>query len=156
MSTPVALDVEALLAFLGARLDETEALAKAATPGPWKSWIEGRDHRAGDSFIQTAGDRDLTLNFTPGDYGGKIPEWEADQDHIARHDPARVLREVAAMRELTAVALETAAMIDGEWGDGHEAAEIAGGQCQDYGEEAAIAILGPLAAIWGDKQEVAP
>lgn len=25
-------------------LKELEALARAATPGPWKSWIEGRDH----------------------------------------------------------------------------------------------------------------
>lgn len=28
----------------------------AATPGPWKSYIEGRDHTSGSSFIMTAGE----------------------------------------------------------------------------------------------------
>lgn len=27
-----------------------------ATPGPWKSFVEGRDHLSGSSFIRTAGD----------------------------------------------------------------------------------------------------
>ena len=34
-------------------LAELELLAHAASPGSWMSWIEGRDHVAGDSFIET-------------------------------------------------------------------------------------------------------
>jgi len=29
------------------------ARADAATPGPWKSYVEGRDHTSGSSFIMT-------------------------------------------------------------------------------------------------------
>ena len=36
-------------------LDIIEARAAAATPGPWESFIEGRDHLAGDNFIRTGG-----------------------------------------------------------------------------------------------------
>ena len=64
--------------------------------------------------------------------------------------PARVLREVDACRVLISYALENAESIDGEWGDGHEAAEIAGGKCGDRGARAAVRILGPLAAIWSN------
>ena len=84
-----------LTEFLTARLDEDEVAAKAATPGPWTSYIEGRDHWGGDSFIATEGD-DLypyvMVNTTHN------PRYAADRDHIARHDPARVLREVEAGR----------------------------------------------------------
>lgn len=52
---------------------EIEALCQSATPGPWKSWIEGRDHESGDHFISTAGD-DIYLS------GATL----ADQDFIAR------------------------------------------------------------------------
>ena len=38
-----ALAAEALL--------EIEQRCARATPGPWKSYIEGRDHTSGDSFI---------------------------------------------------------------------------------------------------------
>jgi hypothetical protein len=55
-----------LAAFLAARLDEREAAARAATPGPW------------------------------GFAGG------ADATHVAAHDPAWVLRDVAAKRAILA------------------------------------------------------
>jgi len=35
---------------------ELETLRVAATPGPWKSYVEGRDHFSGSSFIQTKGE----------------------------------------------------------------------------------------------------
>ena len=34
-----------------ADLDHIERLATAARPGPWTSYIEGRDHVSGSSFI---------------------------------------------------------------------------------------------------------
>lgn len=159
MSTPVALDVAVLTAFLNARLDEARAAAKAAIGKPHPSpigagpgvWVTG-DPRFPGRDLEIRGD-DMIIY----DEGGHSL---AHAVHIARHDPARVLRGVAAMRELTAVALENAAMIDGEWGDGHEAAEIAGGKCADHGARAAMRVLGPLAAIWSDHadypQEVSP
>ena len=51
--------------------------------------------------------------------------------HIARWDPARVLAEVAAKRDLLAVLLDYEAAIDAEWGCCHSAADIAAGACPD-------------------------
>jgi hypothetical protein len=33
-------------------LEEVRKRLEAATPGPWKAFIEGRDYLGGDSFIQ--------------------------------------------------------------------------------------------------------
>ena len=35
------------------QLSSLESLCRAATPGPWKSSIEGRDHESGSDFIRT-------------------------------------------------------------------------------------------------------
>ncbi|HRI65923.1 MAG TPA: hypothetical protein PK156_16865 [Polyangium sp.] len=61
----------------------------AATPGPWKSFIEDRDHESGSSFIQTAG-ADIELSGAS----------EADYDFIAhaRQDLPRLLDEVRRLR----------------------------------------------------------
>ena len=76
-----------LVEFLNARLDEDEAIARAATDGPWGA--------------------------TPGPWGPEATYLEAvdgwdfavfetvkDARHAARHDPARVLAEVAAKRKI--------------------------------------------------------
>jgi hypothetical protein len=61
--------------------------AEAASKGPWRSYIEGRDHWGGDSIIGTPdrdpGSGDLYVHVGDG-YHGK---WEADQDHIAGWHP---------------------------------------------------------------------
>jgi hypothetical protein len=64
-------------------LDRLDALLRAATPGPWVSSIEGRDHTSGSSFIQTPRD-DMYLSGAT----------DADQDLIARmrDDLPRLLR----------------------------------------------------------------
>ena len=74
-----------LTAFIAARLDEDEAGAKAATPGPWAVDSEG--------CCVFTGDRD------------EVAERCQDESarHIARNDPARVLRDVAAKRNLLAL-----------------------------------------------------
>jgi hypothetical protein len=66
-------------------LDEMERRCAAATPGPWVSFIEGRDHMAGDSFIRTAGE-DIYLQGAT----------KADQDFIAsaRQDVPALVAEV--------------------------------------------------------------
>src|SRR6266702_4239538 len=74
-----------LAAFWAARLDEDEAAANAARAGPWRY--------DGSAVIAATG-----LNVTPA--GAHHSIHEDDAAHIARHDPARVLREVAADRRI--------------------------------------------------------
>ena len=71
-------------------LDEIERRSAAATPGPWISYVEGRDHTAGDSFIKTGGD-DIYLS------GATV----ADQDFIAhaRQDLPALIREIRALHK---------------------------------------------------------
>lgn len=65
-------------------LTEIERRCEASTPGPWTSWIEGRDHTAGDSVITTGGD-DIYLSGATS----------ADQDFIAaaRQDVPKLIAE---------------------------------------------------------------
>ena len=59
------------------------------TPGPWKSFVEGRDHLSGSSFIRTAGD-DIEL------IGATID----DQDFIAacRQDILLLIDEIERLK----------------------------------------------------------
>jgi hypothetical protein len=68
-----------LVAFLRARLDDDEWTARAAKPGPW--------HADGGSVYATH-PTDEVVGYTDS------------AEHIARHDPARVLAEVEAKRRL--------------------------------------------------------
>ncbi|MCB9384409.1 MAG: hypothetical protein H6509_07320 [Bryobacterales bacterium] len=72
-------------------LSRIEERAVRATPGPWKSFIEGRDHTSGSNFIRTAGD-DIELS-------GASKE---DQDFIAaaRQDVPQLVAEVRRLRTL--------------------------------------------------------
>lgn len=81
---------DAEIEFLNARLDEDETMAKAAAlrfPGPWQQ------AQAPDSPLPAAVSlydaNDESLAVTRGNYAAA---------HIARHDPARVLREVEVWR----------------------------------------------------------
>ena len=62
-----------------------------ATPGPWKSYVEGRDHDSGSSFIMTGGE-DIEL------IGASV----ADQDFIA-HARQDIPQLVAEIRRLKAI-----------------------------------------------------
>ena len=70
-------------------LSEIEARARAATPGPWQSFIEGRDHESGSNFIKTKG-KDIEL----------LGATEPDQDFIAhaRQDVPRLVDEIRRLR----------------------------------------------------------
>ena len=77
-------------------LAEIRKRCDRAAPGPWRSFIEGRDHTSGSSFIMTGngpsrGD-DIELS-------GATP---ADQDFIAhaRQDIPRLLDEIARLKTL--------------------------------------------------------
>ncbi len=77
-------------------IEAIRARCAAATSGPWRSYVEGRDHTSGDSFIMTgegeARGEDIELS-------GATP---ADQDFIvhARQDIPRLLAEVQRLRNL--------------------------------------------------------
>jgi hypothetical protein len=52
-----------------ARLIEISQRAASATAGPWRSFVEGRDHTAGSSCIRTGGPEDLEISgATAEDY----------------------------------------------------------------------------------------
>lgn len=122
-----------LVDFLRARLGEDAALAGAATPGPWwhnprKQWLdpdafEKYDLAKGEEFIGYGGPHPFTGAVAatgPAD----DPQSMADADHIARHDPARVLAEVGAKRRILDDVLPTMQAdelrIAGEWGVGSD------------------------------------
>jgi len=62
---------------------------RLATLGPWVSFVEGRDHSSGSSFIRTSA-QDIELTGAT----------DADQDFIAhaRGDVAMLLAEIARLR----------------------------------------------------------
>ena len=69
---------------------KVETRLRAATPGPWESFVEGRDHTSGSTFIRTpAGDIELS--------GAS----EADHDFIAhaRQDQETLLAEIRRRRD---------------------------------------------------------
>lgn len=80
-----------LALWLTAQLDEDERIARGADPDPWKSESLGRHDQAAiklaapTSLIQFDGSRAA-----------------ANGAHVARHDPARVLREIDMKRSLVA------------------------------------------------------
>jgi len=74
-----------------ADLARIDLLVHCATRGPWKSYVEGRDHEAGSDFIKTPiGDIELS--------GATV----ADQDFIAsaRQDVPALVAEVKRLRRL--------------------------------------------------------
>lgn len=76
-------------------LKEVRKRCDEATPGPWISFIEDRDHESGDSFImrgQDGSEEDLYL------YGGTI----ADHDFVAnaKQDIPILLNEIIRLKNL--------------------------------------------------------
>jgi len=99
------IEDERLVAFVRARLDEDEAAAMAATGTAWaweatgdkdSSWavghVEGEDGRPLSGEIGHG--QGVVIDGVCESINGNL----ADAAHIARHNPARVLREVEAKR----------------------------------------------------------
>ena len=82
----------------GLDLDAIERRHRAATPGPWHSWVEGRDGSSGDTFIQRDGP-DLYLSQDKEGGGVEIPS-PADHDFIAGayQDIVALVQEVRRLR----------------------------------------------------------
>ncbi|MEQ1872542.1 MAG: hypothetical protein ABL953_02350 [Ilumatobacteraceae bacterium] len=85
-------------------LELIEARAERATVGPWRAFVEGRDHTSGDTFIQTGAtddeSSDMYVKFSFA--GGSRPAGSDDLDFIAasRQDVVRLVREVRRLRAL--------------------------------------------------------
>lgn len=73
------------------KLAEIEQRCLRATPSPWTSYVEGRDHTSGSSFIMTDGD-DVYLTGAS----------DEDQDFIAsaRQDVPALITEIRRLQEL--------------------------------------------------------
>ncbi|MFL6623839.1 MAG: hypothetical protein ACJ8NR_14730 [Sulfurifustis sp.] len=77
-------------------LEAIETRYKRASPAPWRSMIEGRDHSSGSSFIMT-GSADARGNDI--ELSGAT---DADQEFIAhaRQDIPRLVAEIKRLRSL--------------------------------------------------------
>jgi hypothetical protein len=77
-------------------IQEMETRAAAAQPGPWKSWVEGRDFDGGSNFIQTGNGAERGEDIEMS--GATV----ADQDFMAaaRQDLPRLITEVRRLRAL--------------------------------------------------------
>lgn len=95
-----------LVSFINARLDEDEHTASAIERKYWDrhdTWVEAGGHCATVLSRNPADQWDIApVAWLPTfqSVGWDVPGPWASSIHIARHDPARVLREVAAKRRI--------------------------------------------------------
>lgn len=77
-------------------LDDIEKRASLAQPGPWKAFIEGRDHESGNDFIMTGSNNSRGEDL---EISGATQE---DYDFIAnaRQDIPRLLIEIRELKKL--------------------------------------------------------
>jgi hypothetical protein len=80
-------------------LEEIRVRAEAATPGPWKYMLEGRDHTSGDSFIKTGTDGDRHADLYLNADGHPATDEDCDFVANARQDIPRLLQEVERLRK---------------------------------------------------------
>jgi hypothetical protein len=76
-------------------LDEIEFRANSAQAGPWKAFIEDRDHESGSSFIMTGKE-----GKNRGEDIEMLGATDADYDFIAnaRQDIPRLIREIRDLK----------------------------------------------------------
>ncbi|MDN3584177.1 hypothetical protein [Mucilaginibacter flavus] len=77
-------------------LREIEIRWHTTQPGPWKAFIEGRDHEAGSDFIMTGNDinrgNDIEMN------GATIEDYDFIAN--AKQDIPKLLNEIKELRKL--------------------------------------------------------
>lgn len=100
-----------LVEFLRARLAEDRATAQAATAGPWGAFVRA------EVYVEQTGAEDGHLVAELPDCGDHDSDRPADAAHIARHDPARVLAEVAAKEAILDECLGVQEQADRDWND---------------------------------------
>lgn len=91
MTSSPRVDIGAVVRFLRARLDEDEQAARVAAPGPWTTM--------GQRVLDASPPSNrLGMGMAVG-HAAASADYNETADHIARHDPARVLAEVDAKRQ---------------------------------------------------------
>ena len=88
------------MAVTNADLEAIRRRCDEATPGPWTSFVEGRDHTSGDSFIMVGEGTSRGADMYVTRDGERSVA--ADLDFIAesRQDVPRLLNEVVRLRAL--------------------------------------------------------
>ena len=84
-----------------AELDAIEARCRDASPGPWRSFVEGRDHWSGDDFMRVSDlDAEPDMYVSRAEAGSIRPASTADLDFIAaaRQDIPKLVAEIRRMR----------------------------------------------------------
>lgn len=117
--------MDELVRWLTACLDEDAARATAAADGGSGEWFMGRKwnvYRAEDETPDEDGETNELVAY------GNVKD---QSEHIAEHDPARVLREIDSKRRLIKLIFLYEAKIDGEWGCCHDADQIEAGLCEE-------------------------
>lgn len=102
--------MDELVRWLGEQLDADERIARGATDGPWTRWRGGRLRGLGDLIHPV-----LTPGQKPGAKAEIVTASWMDADHIAAHDPARVLREINAKRQTLGFLVEEMDRTDNPW-----------------------------------------
>jgi hypothetical protein len=84
-----------------AELQTIESRVRAATEGPWWSWVEGRDGTSGDTFIGRGpkGARRTDLYLSTDEPGHSITPEDHDFIAHARQDVPRLVAEVRRLRD---------------------------------------------------------
>lgn len=117
-----------LITFLRARLDEDEEIAQAASPGPWHVDEDADEVLAVDDIVVAEG------------FALSGRQLRATTQHIARHDPARVLAEVDAKRRVVDLMASTLELAEGDsevdhygaLSDAEETLELLALPCADH------------------------
>jgi hypothetical protein len=90
-----------IAAFIRARLDKDEQVARTATPGPWRWTNAGSDTLGEQPVLESESDpTTVVIDATGNHTEGYVCIDAGDQAHIARWDPARALAEVQAKRRI--------------------------------------------------------
>jgi hypothetical protein len=84
-------------------LDAIEACCAAASPGPWMSYVEGRDHWSGDDFIYVSDD-EPDMYVSRAEAGAIQPASASDLNFIAaaRQDVPSLVAEIRRLRAANA------------------------------------------------------
>jgi len=77
-------------------LKQIELRYNRAQPGPWKAFIEGRDHESGSDFIMTGEGEQRSEDIE------MIGATEADYEFIAnaRHDIPKLVQEIYRLMQM--------------------------------------------------------
>lgn len=142
--------------FLEARVAEDEAVARAATPGPWEWGPETDEWSDCGPNLETVAKLPPYPDGSVSPVGSVIGAWghdawgvsvdDGDKAHIARHDPARVLAECAAKRAIIRGHRRVADLYEDALGDTCTACFSSGPDAQAF----PCATVRALAAVYAD------